>query len=62
MAPNYTLGHAWSLGAIAICLCLWFVLRQIYYKREGLKEQVRSGTTPAPEHFSDRSPDYKYQH
>jgi hypothetical protein len=62
MAPNYTLGHAWSLGAVTICFCLWWVLRHIYYKREEEKEQMRRGVTEYSELFSDRSPEYKYQH
>ncbi|ETN37578.1 uncharacterized protein HMPREF1541_07200 [Cyphellophora europaea CBS 101466] len=62
MAPAYTLGHAWSLGAVSICFCLWWVLRHIYYRREEVKEQMRAGTVPSLEHFSDRSPDYHYQH
>lgn len=62
MAPAYTLGHAWSLGAICICWGLWWVLRSIYYKREDQKEQMRQGAVANPELFSDRSPEYRYQH
>ena len=65
MAPAYTLGHAWSLGAVAICFCLWFVLRHIYYRREGQKQQMRQDATferPDGGLFSDRQPEYKYQH
>ncbi|OTB10667.1 hypothetical protein K445DRAFT_69767 [Daldinia sp. EC12] len=62
MAPAYTLGHAWSLGAICISFCLWWVLRHIYYRREALKGQILEGAVPRPADFSDRVPDYKYQH
>ncbi|KAL7623123.1 hypothetical protein AAE478_006804 [Parahypoxylon ruwenzoriense] len=62
MAPSYTLGHAWSLGAICISFSLWWVIRHIYYSREALKDRIREGTAPEPEQFSDRAPSYKYQH
>lgn len=62
MAPAFTLGHAWSLGAICISFCLWWVLRHIYYSRESLKGQIREGAVPEPVDFSDRVPEYKYQH
>jgi hypothetical protein len=64
MAPAYTLGHAWSLGAVAICFCLWWVLRHIYYRREAQKEILRQGGGggSSEELFSDRSPEYRYQH
>ena len=62
MAPAFTLGHAWSLGAVSICFCLWWVLRHMYYKREEEKEQMRQGAVASPELFSDRSPEYRYQH
>ncbi|KAI8957074.1 MFS general substrate transporter [Daldinia sp. FL1419] len=62
MAPAYTLGHAWSLGAICISFCSWWVLRHIYYRREALKGQIREGTASEPTDFSDRVPEYKYQH
>ncbi|KAI1079711.1 MFS general substrate transporter [Whalleya microplaca] len=61
-APAYTLGHAWSLGAIALCFCLWWVLRHIYYKREALKERMGEVSVLDPGCFSDRSPSYKYEH
>ncbi|KAH9986078.1 MFS general substrate transporter [Xylariaceae sp. FL0662B] len=61
-APAYTLGHAWSLGAIALCFCLWLVLRYIYHRRETLKERMREGSVAEPDNFSDRSPGYKYEH
>ncbi|KAI5861166.1 MFS general substrate transporter [Durotheca rogersii] len=62
MAPAYTLGHAWSLGAIVISFCLWWVVRHVYYAREALKGQMREGAVPEPELFNDRAPSYKYQH
>ena len=62
MAPSYTLGHAWSLGAVAISFCLWWVLRHMYYNREETKEQMRQGSVASPELFSDRAPEYRYQH
>ncbi|KAI1778627.1 MFS general substrate transporter [Hypoxylon cercidicola] len=62
MAPSYTLGHAWSLGAVCISFCLWWVLRHIYYTRETGKQSMRGGELPEPVEFSDRAPSYKYQH
>ncbi|KAI1763793.1 MFS general substrate transporter [Hypoxylon sp. FL1150] len=62
MAPSYTLGHAWSLGAVCISFCLWWVLRHVYYSRETGKQSMREGTLPEPLEFSDRAPSYKYQH
>ncbi|KAI1097740.1 MFS general substrate transporter [Jackrogersella minutella] len=62
MAPAYTLGHAWSLGAICISFCLWWVLRYIYYRRESLKNQSREARYSTEVEFSDRAPIYKYQH
>ncbi|KAI2625670.1 MFS general substrate transporter [Hypoxylon sp. NC1633] len=61
MAPAYTLGHAWSLGAVCIAFCLWWVLRYIYYSRESLKESARGESTQEPVDFSDRAPTYKYE-
>lgn len=62
MAPAYTLGHAWSLGAICISFSLWWVVRHIYYTRESVKESIRNGTAPESTEFSDRAGTYKYQH
>ncbi|OTB00848.1 hypothetical protein M426DRAFT_65181 [Hypoxylon sp. CI-4A] len=62
MAPAYTLGHAWSLGAICISFCLWWVLRYIYYRRESFKESSRQAGDQAALEFSDKAPSYKYQH
>ncbi|KAI1418394.1 MFS general substrate transporter [Hypoxylon sp. FL1857] len=62
MAPAYTLGHAWSLGAICISFCSWWVLRRIYYRREKLKGEARERSVPEPAEFSDRALTYKYQH
>lgn len=62
MAPSYTLGHAWSLGAVCIAFGLWWVLRYLYYSRETGKQGIREGTVPEPVEFSDRAPSYKYQH
>ncbi|EMR72917.1 putative major facilitator superfamily transporter protein [Eutypa lata UCREL1] len=61
-APGYTLGHAYSLAAVSLCFCLWWVIRHIYYSREVLKGQMRDGEVSEPEDFSDRAPSYKYQH
>lgn len=62
MAPSYTLGHAWSLGAVCISFCLWWVLRHLYHSRETGKQGMREGTLPEPVEFSDRATSYKYQH
>ncbi|RYO82255.1 hypothetical protein DL766_008751 [Monosporascus sp. MC13-8B] len=61
-APTYTLGHAYSLAAVSLNFCLWWVIRRIYYQREGLKEGMRRGSVAEPPEFSDRAPGYKYQH
>ena len=60
-APAYTLGHAWSMGAVAVCFCLWWGLKFLYEARERLKGQIRDGAEAAPREFSDRSPDYTYE-
>lgn len=62
MAPGYTLGHAWSLGAICVSFCLWWVLRYIYYSRESSKQENRDGSVADSAEFSDRATTYKYQH
>ncbi|KAI0885900.1 MFS general substrate transporter [Annulohypoxylon maeteangense] len=62
MAPAYTLGHAWSLGAICVAFSTWMVIRHIYYNRESLKNDVRGTRSSEPIEFSDRAPSYKYQH
>ena len=61
-APTYTLGHAYSLGAVALCFCLWWATRHIYYRREALKDHMRDGEVPEPRAFEDRAPAYRYQH
>jgi MFS family permease len=61
-APGYRLGHAWSLGAICVSFCLWWMLRQIYYSREEVKDEMREGKIPEPTVFSDQAPSYRYQH
>ncbi|KPI37594.1 putative transporter [Cyphellophora attinorum] len=63
MAPNYYLGHAWSLGAVCISLVLWQVLRQLYYRREAGKEVLRQdGSAEATVDRSDCGVGYVYQH
>ncbi|KAI1205171.1 MFS general substrate transporter [Annulohypoxylon truncatum] len=62
MAPAYTLGHAWSLGAISIAFSTWWVIRYVYCSRESLKNEAREGGSAESVRFSDRAPTYKYQH
>lgn len=61
-APRYTLGHAWSLGCLAIAWCGWWIVRAIYKKREAWKDKaLAEGLVVPPGEWTDRAPDYRYQ-
>jgi hypothetical protein len=61
-APHYTLGHSWSLGSLAFAFIVFNILRVLYVKREAKKDELRAqGVVTAPEDFTDRSPEFKYQ-
>ncbi|KAF2104237.1 MFS general substrate transporter, partial [Rhizodiscina lignyota] len=60
--PNYTLGHAWSLGSLGFAWCGWWILLFIYKRRDAWKAKARAeGVVIPSEDFSDRSPEFKYQ-
>lgn len=61
-APKYTLGHAWSLGCLAVAWCGWWVVRAIYLRREAGKERaVAEGVVVPADEWTDRAPGFKYQ-
>ncbi|KAF2221518.1 retrograde regulation protein 2 [Elsinoe ampelina] len=66
-APAFTLGHAWSLGCLALAWCGWWGVRAIYTRREAWKDRMiaegwREGREEAEgEVFTDRSPGFRYQ-
>lgn len=62
-APRYVLGHAWSLGCLAIAWCGWWIVRMIYRKREAGKDRKLSEGYMRPDGqlYTDREPDFRYQ-
>lgn len=61
-APAYTLGHAWSLGCLAIAFTSWFGIRLMYKRREAWKDKaLAEGLIVPPGEWSDKSPDFRYQ-
>ncbi|KAH8712127.1 major facilitator superfamily domain-containing protein [Phaeosphaeriaceae sp. PMI808] len=62
-APNYTLGHAWSLGCLAFAWCGWWIVRAMYKRRETRKDKKIAAGYVIPEGmtFTDREPDFRYQ-
>ncbi|KAF2871638.1 retrograde regulation protein 2 [Massariosphaeria phaeospora] len=62
-APAFTLGHAWSLGCLAVAWCGWWVIRFIYRRREkGKDRKIAEGyVMPPGQMYTDREPDFRYQ-
>ncbi|KAK3305015.1 major facilitator superfamily domain-containing protein [Chaetomium strumarium] len=63
-APEYTLGHAWSLGCLAFAWCGWWVVRGMYKRREAGKERKIAegyGRPAAGGMYTEREPDFRYQ-
>ena len=66
-APEFKLGHGWSLGCLAFAWCGWWVLISIYKKREAWKDKMLAeGWTAGRaqtegEVFTDKSPGFRYQ-
>ena len=58
-APHYTLGHAWSLGSLALAFIIFNILHVLYKRREIAKGKLRAQAfvTPAGE-LADK---FKYQ-
>lgn len=46
-APEYYLGHGWSLACLVFAWCLWWVMRWLYQGREAAKH--RAGEAPQAE-------------
>jgi hypothetical protein len=63
-APEFKLGHAWSLGCLAFAWCMWWVIRWVYLRREKGKEAKRIEgweEWEEEEEFTDRSVGFRYQ-
>ncbi|KAF2846208.1 high-affinity nicotinic acid transporter-like protein [Plenodomus tracheiphilus IPT5] len=62
-APKYTLGHAWSLGCLAVAWCAWWVVRSLYQSREKSKDMklAEGYVMPGGRIYTDREPDFRYQ-
>ena len=61
-APDFTLGHAWSLGCLAFAWIGWWFVRALYKRRQAGKEKaIAEGVIVLPEQFTDRAPEFKYQ-
>lgn len=61
-APEFVLGHSWSLGCLAFAWCAWWVVLTLYKRREREKDRmIAEGKTVPPEEWSDRAPDFRYQ-
>ncbi|KEF51301.1 uncharacterized protein A1O9_12651 [Exophiala aquamarina CBS 119918] len=61
-APDFTLGHSWSLGCLVFALIMFNIIRIIYKRREAWKDKALSeGVVVPPEEFTDRAPTFRYQ-
>jgi len=62
-APKYTLGHAWSLGCLAVAWIGWWFVRALYARREKRKDVklARGYVMPEGQMYTDREPDFRYQ-
>jgi MFS family permease len=61
-APEFKLGHGWSLGCLGFAWCMWWVVRWVYLSREREKEVLREqGVVETGDDYTDRSPGFKYQ-
>lgn len=66
-APEFKLGHGWSLGCLAFAWCGWWVLIFLYRRREAWKDKMLAEGWSAErargegEVFTDRSPGFRYQ-
>lgn len=61
-APEFVLGHSWSLGCLTFAWCAWWVVLTLYKRRERQKDRmIAEGKTVPPEEWSDRAPDFRYQ-
>lgn len=60
--PKFILGHAWSLGSLAVAWIGWWFIRALYMRREAGKDKaLAEGHTDSSEVFTDRSPEFRYQ-
>lgn len=61
-APNYTLGHAWSLGSICVAWFGWWVFRDMLLRRESKKEDMKRNIDKlvVGRPWDDRAVDFKY--
>jgi hypothetical protein len=62
-APQFTLGHAWSLGCLGFAWIGWWFVRALYRRREKRKDiKLAAGWTGfTGEMYTDREPDFRYQ-
>ena len=62
-APNYTLGHAWSLGCLGFAWLGWWVMRGIYVSREREKDvRLEDGyERTIGGAYTDREIQFRYQ-
>lgn len=60
--PKFILGHAWSLGSLAIAWIGWWFIRALYIRREAGKDKaLADGYSGSTEVVTDRSPEFRYQ-
>jgi MFS family permease len=70
-APEFKMGHGWSLACLGYAFCSWWIIRWIYLRREADKDRrLAEGWTPEEDEraereggigFTDRSPNFRYQ-
>ncbi|KAI0467949.1 retrograde regulation protein 2 [Xylaria cf. heliscus] len=60
--PDFTLGHAWSLGSLSFAWLGWWVVRVIYKRRQTYKDKALAEGVAMPEgDHTDRGISFKYQ-
>ncbi|POS69972.1 MFS transporter [Diaporthe helianthi] len=60
-APEFALGHAWSLGCLVFAWLGWWAVRWIYLRRQAGKDKAASeGVGTIPGIHTDRSRNFKY--
>jgi MFS family permease len=59
-APNFTLGHAWSLGSVCTAWIGWWIYRAVLKSRERRKEEMRRNGERANREWDDRATDFRY--
>ncbi|KAF2453172.1 retrograde regulation protein 2 [Lineolata rhizophorae] len=60
-APDFILGHSWSMGCLVVAWCGWWVVRAIYRRREAWKDKaITEGLVVERDEWTDRAPDFRY--